>query len=56
MADIKYSQRIAFAYLDNIRKVFLSNYPLEKAQKLQMYGAIEFAKNLRGNMDLYNSP
>jgi hypothetical protein len=56
MADLKYSERIAFSYLDNIRKLFLSNYSLEKALKLQMYGAMDFAVRLRGNMELYNSP
>lgn len=56
MADAKYSERIAFAFLDNIRKLFLSNYPLDRANKLQMYGAMDFAPVLRGNMELYNSP
>jgi hypothetical protein len=56
MADSKYSERIAFSYLDNIRKIFLINYPLEKAKKLAMYGAMDFAATLRGNMELYNSP
>jgi hypothetical protein len=56
MADAKYSERIAFSYLDNVRKVFLSSYPYEKAAKLQMYGAMDFASKLRLNMELYNSP
>lgn len=56
MADQKYSERIAFAYLDNIRKIFLGQYKIETARKMQMYGAMEFASTLRGNMELYNSP
>ena len=42
--------------MDNIRKTFLSTYSLERALKMQMYGAIDFADRLKGNMDLYNSP
>ena len=56
MAEQKYSERIAFAYLDNIRKIFLGQYKIETARKMQMYGAMEFASTLRGNMELYNSP
>lgn len=56
MADLKYSERIAFAYLDNIRKLFLTQYPLESTRKMNMYAAIEFANTLRNNMELYNSP
>lgn len=56
MADQKYSERIAFAYLDNIRKIFLGQYKIETVRKMQMYGAMEFASTLRGNMELYNSP
>lgn len=56
MADAKYSERIAFAYLDNIRKIFLSRYPLDSARRMSMYGAVDFASTLRGNMELYNSP
>jgi hypothetical protein len=56
MAEQKYSERIAFAYLDNIRKIFLGQYKIETLRKMQMYGAMEFASTLRGNMELYNSP
>jgi len=56
MAEQKYSERIAFAYLDNIRKIFLGQYKIETVRKMQMYGAMEFASTLRGNMELYNSP
>ena len=56
MAEQKYSERIAFAYLDNIRKIFLGQYKIETARNMQMYGAMEFASTLRGNMELYNSP
>lgn len=56
MADQKYSERIAFAYLDNIRKIFLSQYKIDTVGKMQMYAAMEFASTLRGNMELYNSP
>ena len=50
MADIKYSERIAFNYLDNIRRVFLANTPIESLPKMQMYGAMPFASTLKGNM------
>ena len=56
MADQRYSERIAFAYLDNIRKIFLGEYTMESVRKMQMYGGIEFGSVLRGNMELYNSP
>lgn len=56
MADAKYSERIAFSYLDHIRKIFLSTHPLETARRMPMYGAMDFASTLRGNMELYNSP
>lgn len=50
MADLKYSERIAFSYLDNIRKVFVSTYTPEKIKGMKMYGAMDFASRLRGNM------
>lgn len=56
MADLKYSERIAFSYLDNIRKVFVNTYAPEKVREMKMYGAMDFASRLRGNMELYNSP
>jgi hypothetical protein len=56
MADAKYSERIAFAFLDNIRKIFLGQHPVETARKMGMYGAMPFSATLRNNMELYNSP
>lgn len=50
MADTKYSERIAFSYLDNIRKIFVDMYPAEKAKKMAMYGAMDFGTVLRNNM------
>jgi len=50
MSDLKYSERIAFKYLENIHKLFFATCSIQKALTIQMYGAMDFAKDLRDNM------
>lgn len=56
MCDDKYSERIAFSYLEKIKKLFESTIPTDKALKGNMYSCMEFAQVLRLNMELYNTP
>jgi hypothetical protein len=56
MCDDKYSERIAFSFLEKIKKLFTSTIPPDKIHKGSMYSCMEFAQVLRSNMELYNTP
>ena len=50
MCDDKYSERIAFSYLEKIRKLFISTIDTDKASRGNMYSCMEFAPVIRSNM------
>ena len=56
MCDRSYSERIAFSYLETIRKMFTSSFSEEKIMKGKMYEMMEFAPVLKTQMRLYNEP
>lgn len=42
MCDDKYSERIAFNYLEKIKKVFTANYTADKIERAAMYSCSAF--------------
>ena len=56
MCEQKYSQRLAFAYLEDIRKLFTNTYDPAIIQKSNMYGLSAFSAILQEKSTLYNTP
>lgn len=56
MCDDKYSERIAFNYLEKLEKLFTMSFPSKQIEKSTMYSCKEFEPTLKSNMELYNSP
>ena len=54
MCDREYPERIAFSFLETIRKMFTSTFSEEKIEKAKMYEMMEFGPVLKTQMHLYN--
>lgn len=56
MCEMQYSQRLAFTYLEDIRKLFTNTYDKVVVQKSNMYGLSAFSAILQEKSTLYNTP
>lgn len=58
MCETEYSQRLAFTYLEDIKKVFLATYDIAVIQKSSMYGQglSAFSNIIKDKCELYNTP
>lgn len=56
MCESSYSERIAFSFLETIRKMFTSSFSEEKIRNAKMYEMMEFTPVLKAQVNLYNEP
>lgn len=56
MCEMAYSERIAYNFLEMVRKMFVGSFSEEKIETAKMYDMMEFSAVLRTQIELYNKP